>query len=418
MAEGVSNRGRSSGAAVGFVLVVVLGTGCGLMTANIGPLGDAGEPGVPTADAGTRADGGAADAAFVEPDAGVMDDGGTSSGRTGLFVAQGDLGRTVVSCDLGLTWREDRSEEPGLRCFEAAPDGGVTDCNHSSGAARGLAWGNGWFVATYGWGYGGSLRRSRDGVQWERVQEGETFGGLLFGDGTFMAASRAPQVSSDDGATWRPAAAPELNAWNVRRGGFGGSTGVFVLFASDGAPRDWAISADRGASWTRPQSVPAACAVDQWAGGIVSGAGVLVAMDGTTSCRSADDGKTWSQVPLGGTIESRLVWTGSEFMAWGFDAATGKRAVFRSTHGASWTRTPTQTRSESGTTDGPFLSAVAWGAGTFVGVNGWGEWYDKQRFFRSTDGVTWDRLPASAFTGGHPIQNIVYGEGERSAACP
>jgi hypothetical protein len=35
---------------------------------------------------------------------------------------------------------------------------------------------------------------------------------------------------------------------------------------------------------------------------------------------------------------------------------------------------------------------------------GWDQWYERQRFYRSTDGVTWDELAAGAFTGGHPVR--------------
>ena len=90
-----------------------------------------------------------------------------------------------------------------------------------------------------------------------------------------------------------------------------------------------------------------------------------------------------------------------------------------------WTKIPTETRKTNpdGTTQtspGPNIGAVARSnAGTYVAVNGgWQQWYDKQVFYRSEDGVTWDALPAGAYVGSHPIQFIEYGMGERSAACP
>ena len=46
-------------------------------------------------------------------------------------------------------------------------------------------------------------------------------------------------------------------------------------------------------------------------------------------------------------------------------------------------------------------------AGTFVGVNaGWQQWYDKQIFLRSTDGLTWTALAKSKFTPSHPMTRI------------
>lgn len=38
-----------------------------------------------------------------------------------------------------------------------------------------------------------------------------------------------------------------------------------------------------------------------------------------------------------------------------------------------------------------------------------------QRFLRSTDGVSWQTLPTSAFNGSHPIFFITWGMAERSS---
>jgi len=120
-----------------------------------------------------------------------------------LFVAQGDLGRTTVSCDDGLTWVANQSSDDAAVCFT-----GGLDCDHSPGAGRGITWGNGWFVATFGWGPPGAIRRSRDGVTWEPVTTGTTFAGVAFGDDQFLAGGRPAWVGGSDGGGWKKAGDP------------------------------------------------------------------------------------------------------------------------------------------------------------------------------------------------------------------
>ena len=54
--------------------------------------------------------------------------------------------------------------------------------------------------------------------------------------------------------------------------------------------------------------------------------------------------------------------------------------------------------------------------GTYVLILGvWGNFYDKQKAFRSTDGgLTWQTLSTTAFRGGHPINDITLGEMEQA----
>lgn len=46
--------------------------------------------------------------------------------------------------------------------------------------------------------------------------------------------------------------------------------------------------------------------------------------------------------------------------------------------------------------------------GTFVAIlNVWGNFYEKQKAYRSNDGVKWSELDAEHFKGGHPIGRII-----------
>ncbi len=341
-----------------------------------------------------------------------------------VFVAQGMVGRTIVSCDDGQTWVGNRSDDEAFLCFSSD----VTDCDHHSGAGRGITYGDGFFLATFGWGKPGSIRRSKNGVDWENVLEGKTFAGIVFGgDGVFLAGERPPQVSSNGGSMWAAGGDPDSAVWNARRTGFAPHDGGrFLLAFESGGVTDINVSQDKGATWTRPSTLPATCAASmQWEGGFAYGNGAIVVLGGNgVACRSLDGGDTWTETSIGGNVGGRLLFGGGEFVTWG-STPDYTPVRFTSTDGVSWTTTPTKVakKNPDGTTSssaGPSIGAVARSeAGTYVAVNGgWQQWYDKQRFYRSNDGVNWDELPAGSYVGSHPIQFISFGVAEKSADCP
>jgi hypothetical protein len=110
------------------------------------------------------------------------------------------------------------------------------DCDHHSGAGRGITYGAGYFVATFGWGKPGSIRRSRNGTDWENTLEGKTFAGVVFGGDRFVAGERPPQASTDGASTWTPGGSLDSMVWNVRRTGFAAFDGgrFFLAFESSG----------------------------------------------------------------------------------------------------------------------------------------------------------------------------------------
>ncbi|HRI67830.1 MAG TPA: hypothetical protein PK156_26515 [Polyangium sp.] len=344
-----------------------------------------------------------------------------------MFIAQGHMGRTIVSCDDGQTWVANRSDDDAYPCFSDANH----DCDHNPGAGRGITYGAGYFVATFGWGQPGAIRRSRNGTDWENTLVGKTFAGVVFGNDRFLAGERPPQFSTDNAGMWTPGGDPDSMVWNVRRTGFAPHDGGrFFLAFESGGTRDLNVSSDGGMTWKRPATLPAECAGDmQWSGGFAYGNGSALVLGGTgIACVSKDGGDTWTATNIGGTVDSRLLWDGSMFVTWGrADNGGGGTfpAQFTSADGVTWKSTAisVRTKNPDGTTQmnpGPDLGAVARSdAGTYVGVNGgWQQWYDKQKFYRSNDGVTWDALEVTKFVGGHPIQFIAFGMGERGGACP
>ena len=349
--------------------------------------------------------------------------GGGDPSLVAMFVAQGHAGRTIISCDDGMTWAGNRSDDDAYPCFSDDP----FDCDHHPGAGRGITYGNGYFVATFGWGTPGSIRRSKNGVDWENMLEGERFAGIVFGNNVFLAGERPPQVSDASGAMWAPGGDPDSPVWNTRRTGFAPHDGGRFLLAFGGSGgNDLNVSKDLGATWERPTSLPPSCAGDiQWAGGFAYGNGAIVVLGGTgVACRSLDGGDTWTEANIGGEVDARLLWTGDKFVTWGRDS-NYDNMLYESPDGAAWTAKPTEVRKKNpdGTTQtspGPHLGAVDRSdKGTFVAVNGgWQQYYEKQRFYRSSDGITWDELPAGSFVGSHPVQFITHGLGEKSAVCP
>lgn len=308
---------------------------------------------------------------------------GTTTSGTGdvVFVAQGHVGRTLVSLDRGRTWVHDQSADPTLECWA---DNWLPDCDHREDSARGLAAGDGVVVATFGWGAPGGLVRSEDGQAWETVFADSTAAGVAWGNGVFLAGDWLPKRSTDGGRTW------EELGWvvdfNVRRTVFVEAGGGRFLLANDGP---LVVSADAGDTWTTPPS-PAGCGNDvMFTGGIAYGNGVIVGVSGDgTACRSVDDGASFEPAgPVGAWLSSRLVFDGSQFVVF------SPGSVHTSVDGQSW--------STAALAGGLTLDAVAHADGSWVGVGGW---YADQRWWHSDDGHTWTQATGP---GGHPIYELI-----------
>ncbi|MCA9640182.1 MAG: hypothetical protein H6718_13940 [Polyangiaceae bacterium] len=335
--------------------------------------------------------------------------GGQPSGSVPLFVAQGHLGRTLISCDDGQTWTADRSDDDQHTCW--SQDANDIECDHQSTAGRGLVYvpstadEPGTFVTTFGWGQPGSIRTSTDGVTWTPTLTGKTFAMLAYGSGTLMAGAHVPMRSSDTGVQWENTADPMLSVWNARTIGYAAhGNGLFVVVGGDGGQQDIVLSPDAGQSWFHPDTLPGECGAN--VRGVAYGAGAIVVMGESTVCHSTDGGKTFIAQAMGANVTSTVLWDGSRFIAF----SQGK--AHTSSDGASWNTTDLSQNIQIG--------AVAVSPeGTFVGVRGgWQVWYSKQEFYRSTDGINWTTLPSSAFNGGHPINFMTFGYGAPSSACP
>jgi hypothetical protein len=365
---------------------------------GLGCLGEAGEgapdrfPDAEVADAGEVADGGViavTDAGFDAGfDAGIKPSDAGMVGGYPVFIAQGSMGRTMISCDDGQSWIHSQSQDDAFRCG---------DCDHNAYAATGLAAADGWVYTGWGHGAPGSVKRSRDGVNWEVAKAGIEMTALAAGGQAVVTApwwgigGAIPWRSKNEGVSWDQPATMMINPPS-RRIVFvpRGEHGRFVIAAGDASSGPFvAYSDDQGSSWTQAASIEAGCMPDR----VVVGKGVLLMTGGSdVGCRSLDDGQTWTRVPgnVHGAYEYPL-FTGTKFITWQYTVGT-----FESADGLTWTRVGA----------GPNMAAAAVSdKGTYVASM---DQYEKQVFLRSTDGVNWTPLADGKFAKGHPIRRMVF----------
>jgi hypothetical protein len=317
-----------------------------------------------------------------------------------VFVAQGHQGRITRSCDDGQTFPFDHSNDDEFRCFIDAEH----DCDHSELAGRGLAFGQGSFVAAWGWGHPGKLQRSTDGAAWPDVMvDTPTFADIAFGNSRFVACGNPTRVSGD-GLVWEMGGKLSFD-FNYRGIEFvpaGG--GTFIVVGESGDQRGIDVSRD-GKSWTAAAERPALCG--QELRGIAGSESVIVLASGQGHvCRSIDGGNVWTHHVVTERFTSAPLWTGTEF--WLYSGAERWQSV----DGIEWTR---QAIEPANIAIGPLARSPS---GTLVAANdGWQVWYEKQQFFRSTDGLHWQALPPGAFNGSHPITFVSFGYVAPSAGC-
>ena len=348
---------------------------------------------------GGEATGGSNEGAGGEQAGGASVGGGdTGGGPEGgasavprVLIAQGHVGRTMMSCDDGQTWIADRSDDPMLRC-----DAGV-DCDHHSGSATGLAATDGHVLMSTGWGTPGTVRRSADGQTWETVLELDfPFASVAVGPSGLLGATPRPWLSSDAGAAWNQVPDVYL-APPLRASAFMSSSGRYVL-TSEGQGLRVFTTDDLGQSFQERAALPSGCLAIV----IASGNGALVMQHAQGGvCHSSDGGETWSVVSVDASVGFRaLDFVGGRFVL------LAEGALFESADGAAWASSPTNL-------DAPIWDLVLGHneqTGTMVAASGA---YEDQRYFRSLDGLSWTEV---AGPQSHPLRRFV-SVALPSAAC-
>ena len=320
-----------------------------------------------------------------------------------IFMGSGHGGRTLMSCDDGLSWINDR--------YDIGSDTG----DHSASASRGMDSGSGYFYANYGWGFNGSLRRSRDGINWDIVHSDNWGGGVAnFSNLLFHGAEGGNwYTSNDNGTNW-------IKIINSTIGNipdqFDHPSIVRLnnkIFVS-GRNQKLGVSSDKGKTWTLVTSGLLGNTSNRT---FAEGNGVIVSFsyDYSTNLgnisRSLDDGKTWTGYVLGKEW-SQIVFNGSQFIGW----SDGK--TWKSSDGLNWTNTPTKI---DGLDAPPWWTATTQfnpKSGTYVGIiTAWNHEYENQKAYRSKDGINWVTLDPTKFKGGTSMHTMIVGEIE-SKYCP
>lgn len=340
-----------------------------------------------------------------------------AAGQKDVYMAFGKLGRTLMSCDDGVTWINDRSDNESGQCWvgTAATNPNYVECDHNSGSSTGLDAGtDGWFYAQFGWGANGTVRRTRDGVNWEVVRSGGSGGGLAVVNNIVTSLLGKWAVSVDKGITWVPTGGSVASALDH----------PFITHLNDKlvvtgrGNNQIAISYDSGLNWVSGITFEVG-----WNYSFAQGNGVLVytatRMSPTNSpiasfaARSLDNGLTWTSIDLFASQlwQGSLVFDGNQFINWG----DGKR--WTSADGVNWTTSQYYLDGKPPATWWTGSMAYNSRTGTLVSiVTAWGQKYETQKAFRSKDGgLNFTSLDSNHFKGGHPIKSVILGSMDSSS---
>ncbi len=337
-------------------------------------------------------------------------------GKTTVFMATGHMGRSVISCDQGRSWIRDHSIDDSVRCFGPSSNPQSRDCDHSQYAGRGVTESDGYFYINLGWGHAGPMLRTRDNLNFEDVAPGDWGNGIV-AVGSRLITSHPPwSVSEDRGHTWIPRASSSGDTWAYdhqkipffKVGGkiFGGHGSQSLIVSSDGG-LTWS---DAGRPAGTDFSIRGFTAKDQQTFLMVGSSGSNP--EHHYAAVTSNGGASWTQVELTSTAPewgwSSLIYDGDKFMSW------SNNKVLLSEDGLNWSVEPVRfTGNSIHLGQGKFAFDPV--SHTFSGIIGWwGVWYEGQKAVRSTDGKTWIVLDADSFRGGHPINNMITAQVDRT----
>lgn len=400
----------------GWVLgVLVSASASASACADDGAMGDGGSLGgssgadgvtatAPTgrAEAGDTSDDGATPDPSTGEGATTEGPGADDSGSSGeeappdgvpMFVALGQGGRRLLSCDDGLSWIAEQIVEDD-------------NDDHGPYTSRALTWGEGTFVIGMGWGNPGLLWRTEDGLEWEQTfppadHTPTGLSGVVYGAGRFVAVEgRRTWHSEDRGMTWARGD-DLLPGAIIRTVGYSAYGGGHYYAVGDGEIH---VSSD-GETWSTPSSVQGSCDGNVTRrGGVVDDEGLfLVVTDTGNVCRSDDGGDTFTHYLVGdgdGTpVSSNIVVT-----ELGFYAAGGAGA-WSSEDGTEW-------ESHAFDLDGDRIRRLARSdTGALVGIA-----WNGDDFYRSEDGLSWVRIDDAP--PGNDVNRVTFGYATPSDVCP
>lgn len=258
-------------------------------------------------------------------------------------------------------------------------------------------------IATWGWGAPGRVRRTLDGVSWEDVVTGSSFGAITASPQAVIGASGPPQVSRLDGERNSWSAGGDLRSGSVtRQAAYLPAGGGRFFIALDDVLK---ASDDLGATWSTV-ALPSTC-LQGMRGLLTHDATIIVVRWSGALCTSTDRGQTWAERQPTSGFTSNGVFAQGAFLLW--NGATR----YRSVDGLTWTSAQA---TPSDVSIGP---VVVTSAGTLVAFKGgWQSEYTFERSYRSSDGLTWQVSSATANLQSHPITHLVSGPLRASSVCP
>lgn len=361
-------------------------------------------------DSNSDATSGDASSAVSEPTSTDADTSDTDTSDTSepsseghdIFVVLGHGQRTIVSCDDGKTWTNNRFTED-------LPLSGI-DLDHQPFNMRAATYDRGTFYAAWGWGSPIYVERSVDGVNWEGVlstpgdRNGISGWSMIAGDGKVLVGENTMYALSDDaGDTWQTFSSGLNSAKPV----FGYGDGVFVAVTEGGNNRDYEgyplfLRSTDGLTWSTDVDYPEDCLGGR-ATKIAYGNDTFVVAVDDHICSSKDGGQSWQRSPSPGGAMFQAIFDGSRFVA-----MNRSNVLYESTDGLEWSRVGSF-QSSMGYNFGIGVSTAT---GTLVAVR------DNQ-FFRSDDGgVSFEQLDTGAYVDeGGPLVQVEFGRVASSPAC-
>lgn len=337
------------------------------------------------------------------PDAGAAGTGGGSAanpltgargatppaGFVGMFVASGNGGRTVISCDDGRTWIAQHKHSDG-------------NDDHSEFTHKGFAHAPGKLVVLMGWGQPPSVKVSENGVDWQRKSVPGKENGTIVYDGVkfIIASNGGSSTASDPLGTW--SAAGRTNHGEHVRGGGGGpgpaGQGAAGAGGSGALP---VVTWNGGATWLRPSGCPSMdfSNLGQTGGAAFGGGILLIASTLGKGCVLQPSSNAGMMVSLPGGAQGKVDWVGDRFII------ASQSRVMASPDGKSWAVINTLPIGKIKLQDVDVSDK-----GTFVGIGA-----GANLFYRSADGLTWDVVTGPS--GGN-LRDLEWVHARPSAMCP
>ena len=262
---------------------------------------------------------------------------------------------------------------------------------------RGIAYGNGVFVAVANSGSGNRVMTSPDGITWtirQSVNDNQWVG-VGYGNALFVVVSLTGTndriMTSPDGITWTSRTSPANLLWRSVVWG----NDRFVAVASNGTGADRVMTSTDGITWT----LQTAAAALSWQS-VTFGDGLFVAVasDGVGNrVMTSPDGITWDSRQSAADNSWNSVTWGNGLFAAVSSTGAGNR-VMTSPDGITWT-------SRQSAADNSWFG-VAYGYGYFVAVSNSGS---GNRAMISTDGITWTIM--STGPTNRNWRAVAYGDG-------